>query len=167
MSPLGKEDAPIPVFVFLDENIAGLNKAVGSAFKRWGNFNDFELFVFPFPNSEKKKKDWQVVLYLRRVIFSPKNYHIRNVLSSGVDFRIILLTLDLNFIKDAQNGFNRSDREWRIHESVIKFDGKHILLKEEDQKVVLDIVSVPFNEKDKRHGLPRVLVTALNDFLNK
>lgn len=164
MSP--REKKPTPVFVFLDENIAGLDKEVAQAFLRWYDTVNFTLYIFPFPKSKKGKKDWQVVLYLQQAVFS-SHYPIRDLAEDNPAPIVLFLTLDINFIEDAQRGFNKSDKRWHLHEQFIEFNEEGFVFKEEGRVVTVPVLAVHYTEKDKKQGLPKVLARSLSKFLSK
>lgn len=164
MAPRKKK--PVPFFVFLDENIAGLDEEIAQVFSQGHDPENFSLCIFPFPKSKKGKKDWEIVLYLKQAVFSPR-YPIRALLDDSPTPVVVFLTLDLDFVEDAQRGFNKSDKKWHLHEQVMQFAGDRILFfKDEHWTVTVSILTVPYTEKDKKQGLPEVLARALNKFLS-
>jgi len=65
---------PIPVFVFLDENIAYMDEKIAEYFVENlpNEVQKFDLIIFPFPKKWKGQKDFQNVISLKDLIYSQK-----------------------------------------------------------------------------------------------
>lgn len=94
--------SPIPVFVFLDENIPSVDHDIFNYLIINGRH---KIKIVPFPHLFKSLglPDLYVVRLLRKIIFS-KEYDIEKFLAREIQPIFIFLTCDIDFIEDAKNG---------------------------------------------------------------
>lgn len=142
---LPSSQAAVPVYIFLDEGAPAIPEAI----EEWGKQRtDYDLKVVPFPNLFKSLRiyDFQVVLYLHKMIFWD-HFEIKRRLKCGEKPIFIFITTDSNFLDDAKEGLNQhkkfrskrcirfTDRSVVFEESIpaevfvlfVKGDGKKIL----------------------------------------
>lgn len=156
---------PIPVFVFLDENIAHMDERIAEYFVENlpEEVKKFDLIIFPFPKKWKGQKDFQNVISLKDLVFSQKD--IKSCLVNQPSPVFIFLTLDLNFIDDAGYGFENSDDKMAERENEVfpESDGFILLGK---SPVKLFVLNVCHKQNSKKKFLIKEISEFLRSFLN-
>ena len=161
---------PVPVFVFLDENISRMDEKILDFFAK--NYAEalsrFDLFILPFPRKYKGKPDHEVVYMVRDYIFS--NDHIQNCLSSSPDVQFLFLTLDKNFIDDVAAGLRNSSlrkrKAPRLDRKIIPAGNFIMLVKKDSPVVCLLIIPICHSQNAGKETLVADISKSLKDFLN-
>ena len=154
---------PIPVFVFLDENIAYMDEKIAEYFVENlpNEVQKFDLIIFPFPKKWKGQKDFQNVISLKDLIYSQK--HIKHCLNKQPSPVFVFLTLDLNFIDDVDYGFENpdpGDNGAERRDEVIEDSDGFILLGKSPVKLFVACGHHKQNAKKK------ILAKEISDFLS-
>lgn len=108
----------IGVVIFADESSPKLeSKEIKKSFSRisFRRKKVFlkKLFNFPNPMRSIEIKDWQVILYLRKSMFS-KNKGTRYRLAGDEKLTFFFITADQGFIEDARTGFINYSRKGKV-----------------------------------------------------
>lgn len=162
------DQRPIPVFVFLDENIAQMDEEIENFFK--DKFSDeSEIFTLFFPffplkvkqKNQKGKKDYQVVKLVKQVIFSEQ--HVKKCLFQELKPILVFLTRDQNFIEDVVKEM-REDGE-TIGGLIMPVENE-ILLIDDELSVPLSVVCVYHKPDIGKKAMLVAISETLKDFLN-
>ncbi len=162
------ETEAVPVFVFLDENIAHMDEKIAQYFAE--NLPDeverFDLIFFPFPtkkrNRGKGKTDYEVACFVKKLIFS--NEHIGNCLYQRPGPQFVFLTRDLNFIEDVVKEMRKDGK--RIGGIIMPAENI-ILFVEGEMTVPLSVVCVYHKPNIRKKEMVAAVSKTLKSFLNK
>lgn len=109
-----KED-PRPVFIFLDESYARLDKYIEEPLKKLDKGkNRFQLIFFPFPDIPSNKQgidDWQVVSNVRDFLESRGFLEKYDLWQKEQSPALLLLTKDGKFTKQVIEGLSVANKE--------------------------------------------------------
>ena len=155
----------IPVFVFLDENIAKSDtKIAGCLVEDFPEeLEKFDLFILPFPNQAKSKADHEVIIFIKNLIFSDKR--IEEYLRRGPSPIFIFLTLDLNFVEDVKLGLELlSGKKLKSAEGV-EVGENSFFLNKSGVKVELFSVSVFHRANLRKKALIKEIALHLKNFI--
>lgn len=166
---------PIPVFVFLDENIAHMDGKIEDFLEEKfpEQLTEFSLFFFPFPTKSvgkgqeknksrgKGKTDYEVTCFVKKIIFSDK--YIKSFLCQNLDPWFIFLTRDRNFIKDVVKEMKKDSK--RVDGTIVPLEDV-ILFTENKVTTLLSVVCVYHKPNIRKNALVAAAANTLKDFLN-
>lgn len=165
-----KEKTPTPVFVFLDENIAQMDEKIAEYFAK--NLPDevekFDFIFFPFPtknsnkskNKTKGKTDYEVVCFVKKLIFSDER--VENRLYQSPSPQFVFLTRDQDFLKDVVKEMRKDNKQIG---GIIMPAENIILLIERETTVPLSIVCVYHKPNIRKKAMVAAISKTLKDFL--
>lgn len=163
---------PIPVFIFLDENIAHMDEKIAGYFAENlpKEVAKFDLVFFPFPtknrnktkNRSKGKTDFEVACFVKKLIFSDDR--IESCLYQNPSPQFVFLTRDLNFIEDV---FKEMRRDGKQVGGIIMPVENIILFIEGETTVPLSVVSVYHKPNVRKKAMVAAISETLSNFLNK
>ncbi|MBI2676416.1 MAG: hypothetical protein HYX21_00470 [Candidatus Yanofskybacteria bacterium] len=164
------ETETIPVFVFLDENIANMDEKILEFFQEETDekFDFFTLFFPPFPiktkPSGKKKgnKDYQVMQLARQSLFS--NKHILKCLFQDAKPRFVFLTRDRDFLEDVMK--EKKEDNQQIGGIIMPAENK-VLFIEKELSIPLSIVWVKHGQNVGSRAMSTAVSQTLKNFLVK
>ncbi|MBI2057623.1 MAG: hypothetical protein HYT63_01410 [Candidatus Yanofskybacteria bacterium] len=158
------ETETIPVFVFLDENIANMDEKILNFFLKKTD-EKLELFTLFFPifhvrkrlDGEKKgRKDYQVMQLAKQVIFS--DHHVLKCLFQDIKPRLVFLTRDHDFLEDVVK--EKKEDNQQIGGVIMPIENK-ILFTEKELSVPLFVVWV----KHKPNAGSKAILAAVSQSL--